>query len=95
MRLSNRERLIGYRHRINGQRLEKNLGRSLKAELSHLHAVQVQLLRFDHAIVEKESGPCLTISFYVGRHNMTYLKPQFTPLNDDITQFTSVDLNSR
>jgi hypothetical protein len=48
-------------------------------------ANELQLLRFDHAIVGKKSEPCLTISFYLDGYNMTYLNSRSAPPNHDIT----------
>ena len=39
-----------------------------------------QLLRFDHAIVGKESGQCLTISIYLDGHNHDIAQPSVRPL---------------
>ena len=52
----------------------------------------MQLLRFDHAMVGKESGPCLAISFYLDGHIMTYHSPRSGPLKHDITTLPRLGL---
>jgi len=42
-------------------------------------ANELQLLRFDHAIVGKQSEPCLAISFYLDRHIHDISQPTVRP----------------